>query len=476
MKKIDLAEYKQNAMIQTESLYLDNFTAADLKEVLENIHIMKKALKIKELRELARQKHPFSIGHSEKSGWYTDVKDDEESKRRKVRKSTEDQLLDYLVEFYHLSLEPEVQITIRYLYELWFKRKETPNNQETMRRYSYIWKAYYDNEPISHEVINKPLKDITKKELRDWAEDLIRKHEPDRKKFNNIFSIISQLYIFADEEELEDIGDTAIWDKAKHMINKKLLREDEIIEPETQVFTDEEILWIQEEVRKDLKRYEKQSSSAGLQILFLIETALRIGEACGLKWSDIDYDKKILYIRRQANNERVKQPKTKTSIRKIPLTVEAIKILDEVKAFNAEHNYDKEWIFQSDNADYEYRLSYNAADRKLRKLCNRMHAEERSPHKIRKTTLSLLCDSINIKTAQKFAGHKDCTTTQKYYYFDRSSEEEQAVKINQAICFDKKKDRKEELTKLVSDILENSSDMNSSQLAEYIINALNLAS
>lgn len=184
-------------------------------------------------------------------------------------------------------------------------------------------------------------------------------------------------------------------------------------------------------------------------------------------------------IRRQANNERVKQPKTKTSIRKIPLTVEAIKILDEVKAFNTEHNYDKEWIFQSDYADYadyEYRLSYNAADRKLRKLCNRMHAEERSPHKIRKTTLSLLCDSINIKTAQKFAGHKDCTTTQKYYYFDRSSEEEQAVKINQAICFDKKKDRKEELTKLVSDILENSSDMNSSQLAEYIINALNLAS
>ena len=40
-------------------------------------------------------------------------------------------------------------------------------------------------------------------------------------------------------------------------------------------------------IYEDLERYQKQPTSAGLQILFLFETGLRIGECCGLKWSDI---------------------------------------------------------------------------------------------------------------------------------------------------------------------------------------------
>ena len=65
----------------------------------------------------------------------------------------------------------------------------------------------------------------------------------------------------------------------------------------------------------------------GLEILFLFETGLRIAEVTGLKWIDIVDNR--LYIRRQANNQGVKEKtKSMAGYRDIPLTREARRILD----------------------------------------------------------------------------------------------------------------------------------------------------
>ena len=188
-------------------------------------------------------------------------------------------------------------------------------------------------------------------------------------------------------------------------------------------------------VYEDLEKYSKHPTSAGLQILFMIETALRIGECCGLKWSDITTDN-YLTIHRQATNDGVKEhTKSDAGYREIPLTKEALRLLEDIRQYNHAHGYDKEWIFQSNNPKYDYRLSYNAADRKLRKLCERLHTEVKSPHKLRKTCLSTLldCADINDRTVQRFAGHKDISTTRRYYCFERKSREEQAIAIDHAL-------------------------------------------
>ena len=58
-----------------------------------------------------------------------------------------------------------------------------------------------------------------------------------------------------------------------------------------------------------------------LEIMIL--TGLRLGEVCGLRWSDVDLEKGILHVRR--NRLRAtgfvyeKAPKTKTSIRDVPI-------------------------------------------------------------------------------------------------------------------------------------------------------------
>jgi len=206
---------------------------------------------------------------------------------------------------------------------------------------------------------------------------------------------------------------------------------------ESQVFTDDERRLMRQMVFEDLETYSDRPTSAGLQILFMLETGLRMGECCGLKWSDVRNGR--LYVQRQARNDGVREwTKTTNGYRDIPLTDEAQRILEAVKQFNKEHGFKAEWIFQSDNAKYDYRLSYNAANNKLRKLCIRMDSVIKSPHKLRKTCLSALIDNPNVsnRTVQRFAGHSDITTTLTYYSFDRSSKEEQAMAINEALKLD----------------------------------------
>ena len=288
---------------------------------------------------------------------------------------------------------------------------------------------------MSKEILAKPLSRITPLMLREWAESLLKKHHPvDKKKFSRMFTIVNQCFEYAADEDVHIIEDNT-WQKARKKINKDLITATPLPSDEEQVFTDEERRRLKVMIEEDQERYKKQPTSAGLQILFLFETGLRIGECCGLKWSDIRNNR--LYIRRQANNEEVKEwTKSTAGYRDIPLTTEAQRILQEVAAYNREHGFTAEWIFQSDNPKYDYRLSYNAADRKLRKLCNRLDTVIKSPHKCRKTCISTLldCPDINNRTVQRFAGHQDLSTTFGYYSFERKTKEEQASAIDKALA------------------------------------------
>lgn len=419
----------QESNISSEYLLnlLQEDDTIDVDEALNLLNMKKKI-------QHAKKIHPYPIHHTEKSGYYTVVDDATASDgKRKIRKAHEETLWEALGDWYSGRLERNT--SFEKLYETWIEWKKTPRNRDTIKRIVASWNAYYKNEPLSKDIIKKPVSRITSIELREWAESLLKQHYPvDKKKFSRMFSIMNQCFEYASDEDIALVP-VNVWQKARKKLNKDLIVSPPPASDESQVFTDEERHQLKRMIHEDLERYKKQSSSAGLQILFLFETGLRIGECCGLKWTDIRNNR--LYIQRQANNEQVKEwTKSWSGYRDIPLTREARRILEEVDRFNREHGYTAEWIFQSNNPDYDYRLGYNAADRKLRKLCKRMDSLNRSPHKCRKTCISTLLDSpeINKRTVQRFAGHKDLTTTYNYYQFDRKSKEEQAEAIDRALA------------------------------------------
>ncbi len=72
------------------------------------------------------------------------------------------------------------------------------------------------------------------------------------------------------------------------------------------------------------RRITQEEVDALLIMLFAIETAMRAGEICALKWSEIDLDARVAHVTATVRGAR----KTKRS-REVPLSAEAIRILKQ---------------------------------------------------------------------------------------------------------------------------------------------------
>src|SRR5699024_8249760 len=152
----------------------------------------------------------------------------------------------------------------------------------------------------------------------EWAESLMKKYLPNKKKFSRMFTIVNQCLEFAADEDRAIVPEN-LWPKARKKLNRSLITPSVLPTDESQVFTDEERRRLKEMVESDLLRYNEQASTAGLQTLFLFETGLRVGECWRLNWSDIKDNR--LYSRRQATTDGVTEmTKAQAGCRHIPLT------------------------------------------------------------------------------------------------------------------------------------------------------------
>jgi integrase len=75
-------------------------------------------------------------------------------------------------------------------------------------------------------------------------------------------------------------------------------------------------------------------SRYGPMVLFAAATGLRPGEWLALEHRDIDREGQVMYVRRTFRNGRVKAPKTKASVRAVPLQAIALSALDELPRTN----------------------------------------------------------------------------------------------------------------------------------------------
>ncbi len=95
------------------------------------------------------------------------------------------------------------------------------------------------------------------------------------------------------------------------------------------------------------RRLQYDDSITALGIMIALNTGLRIGEICALKWEDIDLNIGIIYVRhtiaRVQNEDNavnastcliIDKPKTKSSLREIPITSKLLPILLRAKAEN----------------------------------------------------------------------------------------------------------------------------------------------
>lgn len=160
---------------------------------------------------------------------------------------------------------------------------------------------------------------------------------------------------------------------------------------------------------------KEESCSAAILALY---TGLRIGEISGLKWSDIDFEKDIIYVRRTlyripvAGTDKkteviMAEPKTKSSKRAIPLAENLKNYL-----LTNQNHATSEYVISCKNAYAEPRvISY-----RFRKIIKEAEIRPIHFHVLRHTFATRCVEQgIDIATLSKLLGHASIKLTLDTY-------------------------------------------------------------
>jgi integrase len=167
--------------------------------------------------------------------------------------------------------------------------------------------------------------------------------------------------------------------------------------------------------------------------LTAIMTGARQGELLGLKWADVDFDKKQIQIRRTFNHGRYFEPKTKGSIRKIDMAPLLTKELASWKL--ASGGREEKLVFPSESEDGTPLICHNMKDRHFFPALKAAGIEAIRFHDLRHTYASLmLAQGENVKYIQTQLGHSSPTVTLNVYsHLLKETNQEAVCRLENAI-------------------------------------------
>ena len=187
-----------------------------------------------------------------------------------------------------------------------------------------------------------------------------------------------------------------------------------IVTPEVEAFSNEEIAEI-------LKMAQLEPIHIHAVIATAIYTGARRGEIAGLKWEDIDFEKRTMYIRRSVvklaqQEPEIKLPKTISSIRQIAIPQALCDILQELKkeqdrkkALLGEKWHEEGFLF----TDWCGHVMHpHTPTKQFDKFLKKYGFRHLKFHGLRHSSATyLLSNGCDIKTVSKRLGHTSIDTT-----------------------------------------------------------------
>lgn len=334
------------------------------------------------------------------------------------------------------GIKPETRcVTVNDMYALWSQLKRGLKDN-TFQNYRYLYDAF-----VKPSLGKKRLSSLVKSDVKRFYNTLADERGLTISTIDSVHTVLHQILDMA--------------------VDDAIIR----VNPSSNVLKELKLTHARPDKRRALSAVEEQRFLGFLRsseqyrhwypvFALLLGTGLRVGEAVGLRWCDVDFDANVIdvnhtlvYYRHAVNGCycNVHTPKTRNGVRRVPMlgTVKEALHLEKQRQTDSGITCTKsidgytDFIFVNRFGDPQHQGTLNKALRRIIRDYNELELARRtepkvflphfSCHILRHTFATRMCEAgVNIKVMQEVLGHADVSTTLNIYA-DATAEFQQAV-------------------------------------------------
>lgn len=356
-----------------------------------------------EKRKEILSRHKYHIWQGKNGFWYTYL--DKDGVKKLTKRTTKEAVEDAIID--HVGVE--LSETIEQVFHEWNDWKV---NCEKIEKSTHLrnQQCFYRHFKTFGK---RKLCRVPPEEFTEFLEEQLVKFHMTAKSFSTLKAIVRGFLKRARKRHIISwsvenmLADMDISDRDFKQVHK---------EPEQEVFD-------VDEMKMMMTYLIENQDPKNLAILLMFVSGMRIGEVVALKPEDVG-DKTIHVHRTETCYKDAKgkfiyevrdRPKTQSGFRTVVVPETYEWVLRKIKLLNPFG----EWVFLSDNGE---RMKECMVERRLEVLCAKLGMINKSPHKIRKTYVSILLDeNIDARLVMDQVGHASITVSERNYHRNRKT-------------------------------------------------------
>lgn len=411
----DLEIQKKSIKKQLECGIINSVDASQEEE-----NIMTKERKLK--KQLVSAVHvtkdgqPRKIEYKDSKGLYMTILPD----KKKIYGKTEEILIDKLFDYYGLAIS---DVSIAGVFELALAEKQTTQNvnPETIKR---------DRQTFNRFIISdfgaRDIREISKVELRAYTQEMVQRIHPIETAFKAYKGILNLIFAYAMEYGIIKENPVPFVKNAVYLKGCERTK----AKAENKILSKEEIDLVTKTVRSRMTQNRYHGYFIlGYAILLSVETGMRVGELCALKWDDVKEDgihihaQQLMYKENGRNYYYVDWTKDEKGFsqggRRFPITIEIRNLLSEIKSVQDSLGIESEYVFCNREGRWIYTKAYSDC---LRALCRSLGFQVTNNHAFRMSLNSNVFIPLGIPVTERarLLGHS-VETNEKYYSYARKN-------------------------------------------------------